>query len=126
MDPKNARTLLVLTGVALLVGFFLPWFDIGLGGGVSGFSAARRLPTGASFTAMLWFVPLGGLAMIATAVSDLRYARLTSVLVGLALVGYAVVQTVRVFFATTGFGLWLVIVGSLAALLVPLLTRPAR
>jgi len=123
MDPKTARTLLVVTGIALLAGFFLPWVDLGYAARISGFEVARHGPSGGLFSTMLWLVPLGGIAMIATAMSNSRYARLTSVLVGLALVGYAVVKTVHAFFATTGLGLWLVIVGALAALLVPLLTR---
>lgn len=123
MDRKTARSFLLLTGIALLAGFFLPWFDLGFAG-VSGFQVAKNMPTGMTFTAMLWLVPLGGLAMILTAVNDSRYARLTSVLVGLALIGYAVVKTVHAFFATTGLGLWLVVVGALAAVMIPLLTRP--
>lgn len=126
MDPKLARTLLVLTGAALVAGFFLPWFDLGFGGGFSGFQIAKTMPSGASFTAMLWLLPIGGIAMMLTAINDSRYARLTAVLVGLALVGYAVVQAVRVFFATAGLGLWFVCVGALAAILVPLLTRAER
>lgn len=126
MDPKAARTLLLLTGAALLVGFFLPWVDLGFGPTISGFAVARHAPNGALFQTMLWAIPVGGLAMIVTAATGSRHARLTSVLVGLGLVGYGVVKTVHAFFATTGLGLWLVIIAALAAVAVPLLTRPER
>ncbi|MBI2391679.1 MAG: hypothetical protein HYV09_18970 [Deltaproteobacteria bacterium] len=126
MDPKAARTLLLVTGAALLVGFFLPWVDLGFGPTISGFAVARHAPSGALLQMMLWLVPIGGLAMIVTAATGSRHARLTSVLVGLGLVGYAVVKTVHAFFATTGLGLWLVIAASVGALAVPLLTRPER
>ena len=74
---------------------------------------------------LLQKLPQGG-QMIATAVTNNRHARLVSVLVGLGLVGYATVKTVYAFFATTGFGLWVVIAASLGALLLPLLQRRER
>lgn len=126
MDPKTARTLIAATGAALLIGFFLPWVDIGFGPTISGYTVARATNSASVFSSMLWLIPVGGLAMMVSALMGSRHARLLSVLVGLALVGYAVVKTVHAFFATTGFGLWVVIAASLGAILLPLLTRPER
>lgn len=121
MDPKHNRTLIAIAGVALVLGFFLPWISFG-GLGASGWFFARN----SSASAFIWLVPVGGLAMVGTAVTGSRHARLTSAAVGLALVGYAVVKTVYSFFATTGLGLWLVIGAALAALALPLLSRSER
>lgn len=126
MDPKTARTLIALTGAALVIGFFLPWVDIGFGPTISGFSVARAANSASMLSMMLWLIPVGGVAMLVSAVTNSRHARMISVLVGLALVGYSVVKTVHAFFATTGFGLWVVIAASLGAILLPLVTRPER
>jgi hypothetical protein len=121
MDPKQSRTFIAVAGLALLAGFFLPWISFG-GLGASGWFFANN----AGSSAFIWLVPVGGLAMFATAITGSRYAKATSAVVGLALVGYAVVKTVHSFFATTGIGLWLVIAAALAALALPLLTRAER
>lgn len=123
MDPKTTRTLTAIAGAALFLGFFLPWVDIGFGPTISGYTVARASNSASMFSAMMWLIPLGGLAMVATAVTGSKHARMVSVLVGLGLVGYAAVKTVYAFFATTGFGLWVVIAASLGAILLPLLQR---
>jgi hypothetical protein len=121
MDPKQSRTFIAVTGLALIAGFFLPWISFG-GLGASGWFFASH----SSASAFIWLIPVGGIAMVATALTGSRYAKVTSAAVGLALVGYAVVKTVHSFFSTTGIGLWLVIAASLAALALPLITRPER
>lgn len=118
MDPKKSRTLITIAGLVLVLGFFLPWIDFG-GFGVSGWGIARNT----SMSSLIWLIPVGGLAMLATSLTGSRHARLTSVVVGLGLVGYAVIKTVHSFFATTGIGLWMIIAGALAALAIPLLSR---
>jgi hypothetical protein len=119
MHPKTARSMIAVAGAALLIGFFLPWVDIGFGPTISGYTVARAGHGASTF----WLIPIGGLAMLITALMGSRHARLVSCGVGLSLVGYAVVKTVYAFFATTGFGLWVVIAASLGAILLPLLQR---
>lgn len=123
MHPKTTRTMIAVAGAALLLGFFLPWVDIGFGPTISGYTVARAAHSASLFSAMFWLIPLGGLAMLISSLIGSRHARLISCVVGLSLVGYAVVKTVHAFFATTGFGLWVVIAASLGAILVPLLQR---
>lgn len=121
MDPKQSRTLISIAGLVLVLGFFLPWLDFG-GLGVSGWYFAKN----SSMSSMIWLIPIGGIAMIATAMTGSRHARLVSAVVGLTLVGYAVVKTVHSFFATTGVGLWMVILAALGALAIPLLSRSEK
>lgn len=121
MDPKQARTLITIGGLVLVLGFFLPWIDFG-GFGVSGWGIARNT----NMSSLIWLVPVGGLAMLFTSITGSKHARLTSVIVGLGLIGYAVVKTVSSFFATTGIGLWMIIAGALMALAIPLITRAER
>jgi hypothetical protein len=126
MNPKTSRTLIAVAGAALIIGFFLPWVDLGFGPTISGFNVVRAASGGSILHLMLWAIPIGGVAMVATAMTGSRHVRLTSAGVGVALVGYAVVKTVHAFFATTGLGLWLVIIAALAALSLPLISRPDR
>lgn len=123
MDGKTARSTIALLGIALVVGFFLPWIDLGWGPAVSGMDVIRHGSSGSLFYLMILAVPIGGAAMAFTALTGSKYVRLTSAVTGLALVGYGVVKTVHTFFATTGFGLWLVIAASCAALIVPFVAR---
>ncbi|MGZ5968835.1 MAG: hypothetical protein ACXWP4_14280 [Polyangiales bacterium] len=126
MDGKTARSTIALIGLALVVGFFLPWIDMGWGLRVSGMDVVRHGSSGSLFYLMMLLVPIGGLAMVVTAIGGSKYVRLTSAATGLLLVGYGVVKTVHAFFATTGFGLWLVIAASCAALIEPFLARAER
>lgn len=126
MDEKANRTAIGVTGLALLVGFFLPWIDFGFGPGVSGFTVVKNVSSTSLFHLMMLMVPLGGLAMAGCALLGSKHTRLVSAVVGLSLVGYGVVKTVHAFFATTGLGLWVVIAGSCAALLLPFLVRKSR
>jgi hypothetical protein len=126
MDGKTARSTIALLGIALVAGFFLPWIDMGWGLRVSGMDAVRHGAGGSLFYLMMLVVPIGGAAMAFTALTGSKYVRLVSAVTGLSLVGYGVVKTVHAFFATTGFGLWLVIAASCAALIVPFAARPER
>lgn len=123
MHPKTARTMIAVAGAALLIGFFLPWVDVGFGPTISGYTVARAVHSASTFSAMLWLIPLGGLAMLVSSLLGSRHARMISVLVGLGLVGYATIKTVHAFFATTGIGLWVVIAAAVGAILLPLLQR---
>lgn len=120
MNAKSGRHWIAIVGVALVVGFFLPWVDIGWGPSVSGLRISQA---GQGFFSWLMLVPAGGALMALLALGGSKHARVVSALVGLGLVGYGVVKTVQTFFATTGFGLWLVIAAACAALVVPFMSK---
>lgn len=120
---KNANLVVALTGVALTVGFFLPIIDIGGLVRASGWDIVTS--DGLSpWTRLAWLLlPAGGLAMAGAGLTGSKAARGISLGVGVGILGYAAWQTIRVFFATTGVGLWLILVGAIVAVVAGFASR---
>ncbi len=129
MGP-GGRIAAALAGVALLVGFFLPWLDVGLGGvgQASGLDMVIKAEGFSALRVALCLVPLAGAALLAAALKGGVLAARVSLVVGLALLGYGLYQVGKSFFAVTGLGLWLVIAATVVAVVAPLAggSRPAR
>jgi hypothetical protein len=117
-----------LAGAALVAGFFLPWLDTGLGGSglASGLDMVLKANGLSPLRVVLALVPLAGLALVAAAVKGGALATRTSLIVGLALLGYGTYQVGRSFIEITGLGLWLVIAGTVVAVVAPLVGRGAK
>ena len=126
MKASTVRMVTIVAGLALVVGFFLPWIDLGIGPNASGLDVVRHTNGASFFRLMVLAVPIGGVAMAFCAFTNSKYTKLVSVLTGLTLVGYGIAKIVQTFFAISGFGLWLVIAASFAALAVPLLADKER
>lgn len=114
------RAVALIAGAGLLVGFFLPWLrfaDVakfsGLSLMVSGGSAVEAL-TGPA-RGMLIIIPVCGAVLVASAVFAPRLAGLASLVSGLAILGFGLFTLARMFIATVGLGMWLVVVSSLVA-----------
>lgn len=124
----EGRTMMGAAGGALLAGFFLPWIDLGMGGAAqaSGLDMVTNGYGWSSARLVVLLVPIAGALLLAAAVKGVPALRKISLVTGLGFLAYGVVQTVRTFFAVTGFGLWLVIAAALVALATPLLTRPEK
>jgi hypothetical protein len=63
-------------------------------------------------------VPLLGAGMLATGLTRGKGARLVGLAFGLGVLGYLAWSLIRFFFATTGWGLWLVVLAACVGLLV--------
>jgi hypothetical protein len=117
MTRKALGGVLALLGIATVVAFFLPFFDIGHGISASGWDMLWN-GRGLAWTwrlAMLG-VPIGGLAMIGAGASGHKSARWIGAGFGVGVFGYMTVQLVRLFFATTGWGMWITLVVAAAAI----------
>ncbi len=127
--PMWMRALLGFAGLALLVGFFLPWvrnppdqaegavtFD-------SGFSLAFST-TGIEGTPgiAVLIVPILGALLSAIAFMGLRYAAQTAVGVAVGILGYALYVLGSMFVQHTGYGLWVVSIGTFLTLLLGVAT----
>ncbi len=124
MKPSSGRLLIGIAGLTLLVGFFLPWIDVGssmIRVQVSGFNAVRASNTFGGLEAMMIAVPIAGLAMMIGAFASTRAARIASLVAGLTLGGFTGWKIVSTFFAVTGWGLWLVIAAGMCAVVAPML-----
>jgi hypothetical protein len=114
-------------GAALLIGFFMPWFKIGALLTVSGLSLL--LSSGemvgmlsGSNRFMLVIVPLLGAALIGGTVLGNRATRFVAVAGSALFILGGMFITLRLFLSTTGTGMWLVVLASLLALSVGLIT----
>src|SRR4051794_34475106 len=96
------RALLGLSGIGLLVGFFLPWIRLGDLVKLSGFSLwassgeAVEAISGPS-RALLFVVPLSALALMACAFTAHRISIWVALLSSLVLLGYGAFTLVRLF-----------------------------
>lgn len=126
--PMWMRALLGCAGLALLVGFFLPWvripaaegstevhfqngMDLVLSSGIQGTPAILVL-----------LVPILGALLSAIAFMGLRYAAQTAVGVAVAIIGYALYVLGTMFIVNTGYGLWVVSIGTFLTLLLGVAT----
>jgi hypothetical protein len=112
----------IIVGAALVVGFFLPWIDVAGAGGLSGWDIARSGHFSLFTRLIVAIVPIGGTAMV---LAGLAGARASGVALGTgaAILGYTTYKVVYVFFKITGLGLWLVLAGAVAALVLGLAFR---
>ena len=124
MNPVG-RTAAGVAGAALLIGFFLPWLDVGLGGlgAASGLDMVVKGNGLSAVRVVLGLVPLAGAVLLAAAIKGGAALPKVSLAVGLGLLGYGVYQVGRSFLAITGLGLWLVIAAAIVALVAPLVAR---
>ncbi|MBY0401099.1 hypothetical protein K2X89_12450 [Myxococcota bacterium] len=109
-----------LTGLGLLAGFFLPWLRFGEVAAVSGLSLMVSSGTVVNALAgpsrgMLIIIPVAGAALVASSVLAPRLVPLVSLLSGLSILLFGLFTLARVFIATVGLGMWIVVVAALVA-----------
>ena len=115
---EKPNMLLAVAGAALVVGFFLPWFDSG-GIGISGWGMVRHLPLSFLTKAILVMCPIGGALLALSAFVGGRAASS----VGLAVGGGTLIYFGYKFVSVTGVGLWLVLAAAIVAVIWGLATR---
>ena len=118
MTRAQSHTVLAVLGLIMIVAFFLPFLDVGGMLVASGWDIV--LNGGAPWSTRLpvLAVPLLGLSMLVTGLARENGARLTGLLFGAGVLGYLTWTLARIFVATTGWGLWVVIVGACASIVV--------
>lgn len=117
--PMWLRVLQGLSGVGLIIGFFMPWIKLGETVSLSGFSLVL---TGGleqlspPSRGLIFSIPLIGLALLATAIKGFRglgWAGLaTGILIGLV----GMYTLISAFLDSTGVGMWLVSGAALLAM----------
>lgn len=115
------RAIFGACGVALLAGFFMPWFLAGALLSLSGFALVFSsgemvgMLSGAN-RFLLVAVPLLGILLVAGSALASRVTSWIAVVGSAMILLYGFYSLIRVFITTTGFGMWLVIGSSLLAL----------
>jgi hypothetical protein len=111
--PLLTRLLLGVSGVGLVVGFFLPWVE--LGGVMSLSGLGLMLSSGDAIEqmsgphqAMLFVVPLSGLVLLGAAIRGYRGIAWAGLVCGFAIFTVGLYTLIRIFLDTTGVGMWVV------------------
>ena len=125
MDEKTVTKIIGIAGALLVVGFFLRWFGSSELFSPSGLDMAKD--AGLLDKLALFAIPLGGVLMIWGATKSPIAARRFAFFTGIFIVGYFVFTIARVvlqaFQHVAGVGLWLVGVGAVVALFLPLVVK---
>jgi hypothetical protein len=121
------RVLLGFSGLALLVGFFLPWFRVpGAEGTQATLQSGYALMTSGDLAGtpalLLLVVPILGAVLSATAFMGFRFSGEVAVGVAVLLIVYALYVLLQVFVQHTGEGLWIVAGSTLVILLLGVIT----
>jgi hypothetical protein len=127
LGSLTARVLLISAGLGFVIGFFMPWFTVGTAVSMSGLGLLLtqgevvELVTG-PHRILLVAVPLLGAGLIVAGFVGHKSAIwLALVTGGLVILGGAY-TLLRLFFDTTGTGMWLVVASALLSLAVALLS----
>lgn len=114
------RGLVFLSGLGLIVGFFLPWLRFGEFAAVSGLSLL--VSSGQAVDALagparglLILIPVSGAALIAASVFGPRMAVLAALVGGIVVLAFGFFTLARVFLETMGAGMWIVSASALLA-----------
>jgi hypothetical protein len=128
----TVRLLLALSGAGLLVGFFMPWLTMGNMVVISGFSlVASSGELVASFSGpgrlLLFAIPAFGIALICAALMGRpRLNQALALTAGASILGYGLFTLIKLFFDSTGLGMWLVVLAALLALAIGLIGLGSR
>ncbi|AKF09187.1 hypothetical protein [Sandaracinus amylolyticus] len=110
------RVMIGFGGLALLVGFFLPWYrENGAGDAAgqmvehSGLTLATSTDTLVGTPApLLFLVPALGIALTAVAFMGFRWSAQVAVGIAVGLIGYSLYVLLQMFVQHTALGLWIV------------------
>lgn len=115
------RIALGTSGLLLVIGFFLPWLNLGPElGSLSGFEIITSdnravLHAAGDHRWILLLIPVLGLALTAIGYLGFRWSGIVGAVVGLLVIGYGAVTVVMLFFRTTAIGIWLILIGAFIA-----------
>ncbi len=124
---STQRTWMGIAGIAIVVGFFLPWVDFGGLVKVSGYEILTSGKLGTWEWLLAAAYPLSGLALIVASLEGSAGAgRWCGLAAGGVIVLYPLYKVVRGFFEVTGVGYWLVLAGGIVALVGGLVAPRAR
>jgi hypothetical protein len=123
MNGNRGKTIMVGVGIALVVGFFLPWIDLIPGHGVSGWDLVRSSQVSLITRMLFALCPLGGVAMIVAGLGGGRAASGVAMGTGGLILGYTAYKLGYFFIKVTGVGLWLILAAAIVALIAGLVYR---
>ena len=120
-DRKNKW--MGIAGIALVVGFFMPWIDLAGLVSVSGWDLVRDDHISLGTRAVIALCPVAGAALAFAAFGGSRNAAKVSIAAGLGVLGYTGFKVAYTFAKITGWGLWMVLAAGAIALVVGMAAR---
>lgn len=123
MQKDRRNTWMGVAGIALVVGFFMPWIDLGGLVSVSGWDLVRDSHISLGTRAIFALCPVVGAALAIAAFGGSRSTATVSVAAGLGVLGYTGFKIAYTFAKITGWGLWLVLAAGVVALIFGLAAR---
>ena len=110
-------------GAAIVLGFFLPWIDVGGAVKVSGWDFVREGSLAWHTRLLLAMCPIAGLSLAISGFTRARGAANLAIATGIGIIGYVVYKMAYGFIKLTGVGLWMVLAAAAVALIVGLASR---
>jgi hypothetical protein len=126
MEKKSGNIAVIGAGIALVVGFFLPWIDVGGVVGVSGWELFQTSEISLITRLVFLAAPIGGVALILAGLGGGRAASSAGIAVGSVVIGYTVYKVAYTFFKISGVGLWLVLGAGVLALIFGIATHQKK
>lgn len=120
MEHSRTRSVAAFAGIVLVVGFFLPWFDVGGLVAMSGFDLVTSGDVDLLTRILIALVPLAGLSLLASAATNHARTKSVAIVTGLGILGYTGYQTAKAFVQLTGYGLWAILGAAIVAIVVGL------
>jgi hypothetical protein len=108
---------MVLAGLAVTVGFFLPLFEYQGQELLSGWQLLREGDMPARYWLLTAAYPIAGLALLVTAAAGVSIARWVALVVGGLVIVYPTYKLVRLLVEVAGSGAFLMLGGGVAALI---------
>lgn len=129
--PWPSRVVYFSCGLAMTIGFFLPWVIAGtaielsgMGLAFSGGEFVQAISGSGRF--LIFFVPLLGMGLIAGAITGHRVTPWLAAIGAGSVLVFGVVNIILLFISSTGLGMWLVVFASLGSLVMGVLSVGRR
>lgn len=116
---SNTSIALTVAGLTLVVGFFLPWIQIGPVA-ISGFDLVRTGDLSLFHKVLFSLCPILGAGLAMSSLVGGRRTALLAMVAGLGVLGYTGYKVADTFIAITGWGLWLILAAAAIALVIGL------
>jgi hypothetical protein len=110
-------------GAALLIGFFMPWFDLGMGFQATGWDIVKTSELSWVTRLAVLACPFVGAALLLAALGATRSVAAFSIGTGCAVLGFTAYKVADAFITVSGTGLWLVLSAGTVALVAGLTSR---
>lgn len=123
MVNRRGHIVLGAVGLAMVIGFFLPWISLGELISASGYDLVSREAFSPLTRLIFALCPIGGAALVLGAVSGARGLGAGAWILGAGILLYSGYRLLQVLLLTTGVGLWIVITAALVAVIVGLFLK---